>query len=251
MDQMSSATAKIPLVTTLSVKRAAADYLGLTEDDRISREVEQTFGFKRSRYFSAGRTYPPPRFGDVALVYSPSIEQNHTGSATPFDSGTIFHGYCAPFQSISDEAELVGRAKKLVASVNCSLDNWRISFACYLRAFYDSPRDYLEGKPPKTDREWGHSDLPANHIEDDNQSTADWRAWSWEIRFYEKHRVADGLEAVACTRDAEDYLERRLRSSSLPAAEVSSSEILGKDPIVADEASLAFERLDQKIQSFL
>ncbi|MGH8582232.1 MAG: hypothetical protein ACREWG_05475, partial [Gammaproteobacteria bacterium] len=54
-----------------------------------TRRAESLLRLSPSAYFYAGRAHPA--FGDVALAFPASLEINHTGSATPFDTGGLVH----------------------------------------------------------------------------------------------------------------------------------------------------------------
>ncbi len=247
MNDSSTKAERIPIVTTISARCASKRELPLTGDDRNTREVEEFFELQRSRYFGVGRTYLPEKFGDVALVYSPEIESRSTGSATPFDSGTIYWAHCHPLKK-ADESEQRSRARQLVDAVNRDLNSWRDSLAEYLDAFFGEPKGYLRSEEPDWDAEWGPEDLPAKdrfNAEDDN---VDWRAWSWEVRLYNRHRISDGLVNVACSRQADDYFQERARASSAPDPDNSARAILECGPIVDEKSSEAFDRLETSIQ---
>jgi len=158
-----------------------------------TQEVEELCGIPPSRYFYAGLACC--QFGDCAFALFPSVEAEHDGCVNPFDTGGVYKGYPHPFRSIADRDEMRSRARRLIKETRYGLRAWRTKFADFLRVFFPKPADYLKRQPPGSRHAWGPDDLPARHPE----NTADWRAWSWEIRVYEAHPADRHLMSWSCT----------------------------------------------------
>jgi len=152
-----------------------------TSDDHeyctdLTRDAERLLELYPSAYFYAGRAHP--HFGSVALAFAPSCEDNHTGSATPFDTGGLVHPNrrikvrLVPGDSEVERAEY-GRSSEI------PLDEWRDVFARVLAAHFALDIDYWRGKPSVSD--------PEGLYELNN----DWRAWAFEVRFYEGQSIYD------------------------------------------------------------
>jgi hypothetical protein len=155
-----------------------------------TRKAEDLLGFKRSVYFYAGRAHR--KFGNVALAFFACCEENHTGSATPFDSGGLVHPrrFIKLKLDSDDESRLVQYGKESVLS----LSEWRTVFGKILAAYFDNVIDYWKGKPNPHDPE-GLYEL-----------NDEWRAWTFEVRFYEGQSIFD--RAAWCT---DEPLWNRLR----------------------------------------
>lgn len=149
-------------------------------------ECEKNFSFPPSLYFYAGRACPS--FGDVAFVFRPGIEGRHNGDANPFDTGGACDG---KYPKIKNN---IGKAKQLVQETLYSLDTWREAFKDFLKAFFPSSCSaYFCGKP-EPEGDWGPEDLPAKPgCYEIDEKKPYWKAWTWEVRCYEEHRVDDGL----------------------------------------------------------
>ena len=140
----------------------------------LTPRAEDLLGLPRSAYFYAGRAHPA--FGNVAMAFAAECEADHTGSATPFDTGGLVH----PARPIKlrlapadGEAERVQYGKESVIP----LDRWRDVFAKILAAYFDDPVDYWSGRP----RPWDPEGL--------YELNDDWRAWTFEIRFSEGQSI--------------------------------------------------------------
>ena len=143
-----------------------------------TRRAEDLLGLVRSAYFYAGRACPC--FGDVALAFEPSIEDGHTVSVTPIDTGGLVHEkryIRCNLNGPDDEAALVEfcRASEIAGSV------WRSEFARFLAAYFNPLVDYWTGHPAYDD--------PEQLFTLGN----DWRAWTFEVRFAEPHSVLDRM----------------------------------------------------------
>lgn len=151
-----------------------------------TRNAEDLLGFKRSVYFYAGRAHP--KFGNVALAFGPDCEKNHNGSATPFDSGGLVHPN--RFIKVRLDSDDVNRLIEYGKESVLLLSEWRDRFGMILAAYFGEEVDYWPpGKPNPHDPE-GLYEL-----------NVDWRAWTFEVRFYEGQSIFDrsawcGDEAV-------------------------------------------------------
>jgi hypothetical protein len=166
--------------------------------DADTRSAEARLRLPPSAYFYAGRAHP---FGSVALAFDPTCEQTHTGSATPFDTGGLLHAVRKIGVRLSPtdgEAERVeyGRSSEI------ALDRWRDVFARVLASHFASELDYWVGKPLPFDPE-GLYELNSN-----------WRAWTFEVRFYEGQSLFD--RAAWCADEAMMELLRRRLDSQEP-----------------------------------
>ena len=136
----------------------------------LTRRAEDLLGLPRSAYFYAGRAHPA--FGNVAMVFAAGCEADHTGSATPFDTGGLMHpGHPIKLRLVpadgDAERDSMGRDSEI------PLDRWRDVFARVLAAYFDNAADYWLGRPKPLDPE-GLYEL-----------NDDWRAWTFEVRFSE------------------------------------------------------------------
>jgi len=144
--------------------------------DDSTRCAEKLLGLAPSGYFYAGRAHPD--FGNVALAFAPECEANHTGSATPFDTGGLLHPsryIKVKFDPNDDEAERVryGKASEI------SLEDWRDVFGGVLAAYFEDHTDYWHGRPKPYDLQ-GLYEL-----------NDDCRAWTFEVRFHEGQSIHD------------------------------------------------------------
>lgn len=164
-----------------------------------TRKAEDLLGLARSAYFYAGRAHP--EFGNVAMAFTPDCEANHTGSATPFDTGGLLHPnrYIKVRLTPNDgEAERVSYGK----ASEIPLDKWREVFGRVLAAYFEEDEDYWRGRPNPWDPE-GLYEL--------NDS---WRAWSFEVRFYESQSIH---ERVAwCADESVMNMLRRMEDEQDP-----------------------------------
>jgi hypothetical protein len=168
---------------------------------------ETRSGLMPSLYFYAGRAYPVA--GGVAIAMMSSQDMSHTGTATPFDTGGMIRGYIRPI-SASDEGE---RADFIAKSL-INLPVWRSKFARYLAAYFDSPSQYMRGKP-------SHTDPEGILVEPNNE----FRAWTFEVRYHEEQTIL--TDDVICWYAQERHIRSMERlMSSLPPSEISRVELL-------------------------
>ncbi|MBF0294860.1 MAG: hypothetical protein HQL96_06695 [Magnetococcales bacterium] len=157
--------------------------------------MEQACGLAPCVYLFAGYARP----GAVAFVYHPDLETDKQGEVSPFDTGGVYCGKCAPFRG----AKAASAAVALIQQTRVALSGWRAGFADYLRDYFAGEcLIYAKGSPPDltTSPGWGSPDLPARHAE----NRSDRAAWTWEVRLHESFPVTGHLLAWSCTRD--DYL---------------------------------------------
>jgi hypothetical protein len=141
-----------------------------------TRRAERLLGLPPSSYLYAGRAHES--FGNVALGFAAGCEAAHSGSATPFDTGGLMH----PDRHINvrltpDDGE--PQRAEYTKSSEIPLERWRDVFARVLAAYFDDPVVYWHGRP----RPWDPEGL--------YELNADWRAWTFEVRFYEPHSILD------------------------------------------------------------
>jgi hypothetical protein len=142
-----------------------------------TRQAEDLLGFPRSVYFYAGRAHPS--FGNLALVFGSNCQRGHSGSVTPFDTGGFVWQPTPPINvRLAPNDEMLHRVRYCKNS-ELKLDEWRDAFARTLAAYFDELRDYWTGRPARSDPE-GLYEL-----------NADWRCWTFEIRFAEPQLVHD------------------------------------------------------------
>jgi hypothetical protein len=121
-------------------------------------------------YFYAGRAHPD--FGNVALVFAAGCEVDHTGSATPFDTGGLMRAD-RPIRLRLVPADGESKRTQYCKASEIPLPRWRDVFAQVLAAYFDRAADYWLGRPRPYDPE-GLYEL-----------NDDWRAWTFEVRFSE------------------------------------------------------------------
>ena len=141
-----------------------------------TKRAEDALGYERSVYFFAGRACP--RFGSVAIAFDPSSELDHSGSVTPFDSGGLIHPKKLISVNLIPDDDLASRIRYGKES-RLPLTEWREAFAQILAAYFDTDLSYWNGRPSRLD--------PEELYATDNT----YRAWSFEIRFYEPHGIHD------------------------------------------------------------
>jgi hypothetical protein len=144
--------------------------------------TEAKWSLPPSLYFYAGRAAPSGRYGYMALAFDKSCEAIQQGSATPFDTGGLAHGYI--LTNLADDVA----AKDFVAKSLISLDKWRCGFSKYLAAYFQSPSDHFAGRPIQLDPE---------ELHDPNNT---WRAWTFEVRFHDNQKIADCIKWCAPKR---------------------------------------------------
>ena len=235
---------RVPLVHVTG-KGRAFDTMATTSSQKIptsvdteyysdqTRRAEQLLGLPPSSYFYAGRAHPS--FGNVGLGFDAGCEAPHSGSATPFDTGGLMH----PDRHITvrltpddGEAERAEYAK----SSEIPLESWRDVFARVLAAYFDEPVAYWHGRP----RPWDPEGL--------YELNSDWRAWTFEVRFYEPHSI---LERTAwCADEMVMNALRRLHDEQAllpPGDEPSDLDrfLAGPAPLEPDGTPEFCERMEQ------
>jgi len=143
-----------------------------SEESARTVRAEDALGLERSLYFYSGRAFPG--FGDVALAFEAGCEDDHTGSATPFDTGGLFAGHIKTNLPSNDPLVLRAFTQESLSD----LGEWRDAFAVFLAAYFRKPADFWGARPCKADPD-GVFKNPDNT----------WRAWTFEVRFYEGHNV--------------------------------------------------------------
>lgn len=154
-----------------------------TAEGPSSQQAEDLLGYRRSVYFYAGRACP--RFGNVALAFSPKCEEGQSGSVTPFDSGGLVHPRKYIKIRLVPDDENPARIEYGKKST-LELSEWREVLSRVLAAYFDRDIDYWTGYPARLD--------PENLYDRWNS----YQAWSFEVRFYEPQPV---LKRVAWTAD--------------------------------------------------
>lgn len=158
-----------------------------------AHQAEDELGLCRSVYFYGGRAYPLA--GGVAIVLSKESEANHTGSATPFDTGGWFRGRIR--SNLSDD---VGTRRAFCVECMINIGAWRDRFAEYLAAYF-TPIDvyWSEGPPTRPDPQGVFQKLGNT-----------WRAWTFEVRFCESHTIMDAQGWCPSERQFEIYTRQML-----------------------------------------
>jgi hypothetical protein len=160
----------------------------------LTRRAEDLLGLPRSAYFYAGRAHPA--FGNVAMAFAADCQADHTGSATPFDTGGLMHPgrpVKLRLEPTDGEAERAQYGKDSVIP----LDRWRDVFGQVLAAYFENADEYWLGRPNPHDPE-GLYEL-----------NDDWRAWTFEVRFSEGQSVHD--RAAWCADESVMEALRRLQ----------------------------------------
>ncbi len=165
-----------------------------------TRRAESLLGLSPSAYFYAGRAHPD--FGSIALAFAPDCEGGHTGSVSPFDTGGLLHEnrYINVRLNPADgetERAAYGRASEI------PLRQWREVFARVLAAYFMTEIDYWQGRPRPFDPERLY------------ELNSDWRAWAFEVRFYQGQSIYD--RAAWCADEDTMASLRRQLDSQAPA----------------------------------
>jgi hypothetical protein len=201
----------------------------------LTRQAEALLSLPPSAYFYAGRAHPA--FGNVALGFVPGCEAAHTGSATPFDTGGLVHParYIKVRLDPDGQAELVAYGR----SSEIQLDRWREVFGRVLAAYFSSVIDYWTGRPLPHDPE-GLYEL-----------NGEWRAWTFEVRFYEGQSIHD-CAAWCADEVTMENLRRRLESQkpTLPGDPPTALESFFQAPMVLERAGTPSfcKRLEQWVR---
>ena len=203
-----------------------------------TRRAEDLLGLFRSAYFYAGRACPA--FGDVALAFEPSIENGHTVSVSPIDTGGLVHEKRYIKCTLAGQDEDTARAEFGKASEITESD-WRSEFARFLAGFFDTLSNYWTGRPTYKD--------PEQVFTLDNT----WRAWTFEVRFAEPQAILDRV-AWTAKKAQLDLLRRRQAAQpvSVPGDPVSKlDEFLSESPLNPDGSELFCEELESWVMQQL
>jgi hypothetical protein len=230
----------VPFVVTLS---AVPSEIPTSEDlnycSEATRRAENLLKLSHSVYFYAGRACD--QFGDVAIAYAPSIEAGHTISVTPFDTGGLIHEerYIKCYlTTTADEAALIEFAK--ASEVDAGV--WRSEFARFLAAYFRDPQRY-----------WHY---PPDYQDPENMFTmnTDWRAWTFEIRFAERHSITQGRLAWVANKRLMSRLRRLQRSLPKSISGVPESgleQFFAMDSIIPMGSNSFCKELEKWIQTHL
>jgi hypothetical protein len=184
----------------------------------LTRSAENILDLNCSAYFYAGRAHPD--FGIVALAFERSCEEDHTGTATPFDTGGLAGGHI--------DSNLPDRhPETLRAFIQASMEqlkDWRQAFTQFLAAYFSPISDYWsenqaikQSSNQATVLAWAcHPSLktlvtrpkskelrldfllsgsPCQPDPDDLfMRNDDWRAWTFEVRFHEGQNIFDAVK---------------------------------------------------------
>jgi hypothetical protein len=115
----------------------------------------------------------------MALAFDKKCEAKRQGTATPFDTGGLAHGYIST--NLPDDIA----SRKFVADSLISLDRWRCGLARYIAAYFLSPSDYFTGRPVQADPEELHV------------RNSDFRAWTFESQFHENLKLEESIKWCA------------------------------------------------------
>jgi hypothetical protein len=189
---------EIPLVHVIRTKhflevvKSPLLMLSITQEGRSSPKTikaEDTLGLGRCLYFYAGRACP--EFGEIALAFDAQCEEEHSGWATPFDTGGLAAQkirWNLPDQN--DE-----RIRDFTMKSRVPLEQWRERFASFLETYFPDLSTYWFSRPCQADPE-------EIYILND-----DWRAWVFEVRFQEPHDACNRI--ALCTSFAISQMLRR------------------------------------------
>ena len=138
-------------------------------------------------YLFAGKVYPDIETMPVIFVYGAAVEENHSGSVSPFDTGGLWTGKIHPYYDKP-------RACQLIANTAETLPTWRAAFTTFLTDFFEGKTQrYLARTPPAPatplQGSW-RTDLPVHHKDNWNSTVGkshlkESRAWTWEIRLHQ------------------------------------------------------------------
>ncbi len=149
-----------------------------------TREVERCFGLGDSLYFFVGHACP--NFGDLVLIYEPTLAETGCGGATPFDTGGL---YCGKVHA--DVALTLSERTLYCASHAITLAELPNAVCDYLQRHFSSPTSYVRGHSPTTDDLSGRLRHAANSR----------RAWTWEVRLWRDHPIRDSLRRIWMSAD--------------------------------------------------
>ena len=172
-----------------------------------TRAAEDEFGLGRCVYFYAGKAHPD--FGNVAMAFSPDCEASHkNGSATPFDTGGLWHSFITPNLCS-------GISKEFCRQALISLSDWRAELARFLAAYFSPLVDY-----------WTGLRVADFHDPEDIfvYGAGDWRRWVFEVRFHEGHSLLAHKLCWTRTRSATDLLHQEMRNERAAGSVISTIE---------------------------
>jgi hypothetical protein len=135
-------------------------------------DAENMLDLGHCLYFYAGRACR--NYGDIAFAFAPGSESNHSGSATPFDTGGLAFGHIRA--SLPDHSPTT--LSQFTRESLLELSAWRDAFARFLAAYFPHPSAYWTRRPYMPD--------PDGIFENPDNS---WRAWTFEIRFRESQCI--------------------------------------------------------------
>jgi hypothetical protein len=171
--------------------------LSVNSRDACAREAEAALDLGACLYFYAGHACPP--FGDIVLVYEPSIIESHQGNAGDHDTGGVCAGYVHFDPPLDEERR---REWSNEPGHRLSLAKQREQADRFIGNF-SSASAYVRGERALADDSAGRLLHPANER----------RAWTMVVRFHEDHPVLDGIKLIAL----EDVLFEALRDSIVNA----------------------------------
>lgn len=216
MPNASEVAQRLPLITVTTMisfeENRTHHALSTVNPDSTSREVERLCELEPSKYYFASIAVPD--FGPIVLVYSPEVEVDSDGSASPFDTGGTLVGRCLPFENIADDEERRERVRQLITETSTPLDEWRAALQNYLRRYYTDPQDYVNGAPPDSVPHDAPDDLPAQF----SQRPGDRRSYTWEVRLYEERRIDEYLKCWATDRNTRTALMEQVAMTELPVS---------------------------------
>lgn len=181
--------------------------------------------------------------GDAAVWLSPIAEKGATGSASPFDTGALEHGYLRPW-----DAQGVAERWSFFEATQVPLARWREKFAAWLTASYSDPRRYLEtdkGRHESGDPDGGDPDgvFAANGTR--HPKGNDRRAWTWEVRLEGRVSLDHAQALLIPRRLAQDA--RAWRSGRKGTRKVEIFFLTRNTPVAADDVFRESGRVCRKL----
>lgn len=165
--------------------------------------------------------------GDAALWFHPDAEKDAKGGANPFDTGGLEKAMLRPW-----DANTLDERHAFYVSTESPVPGWRSAFEAWLRASYSDPKRYLESDQNRMDS--GCPDQPDPHgLAAVNKGSSDRRAWTWEVRFFERLPF-DEVEALLVPRRLREVAQewRTARKGGRPV----QIKVLGRDTAsIADD----------------
>jgi hypothetical protein len=155
-----------------------------------TRRKENEFGFRHSVYFYPGRAHES--FGSVAFGVASNVEESHTGSVTWTGIYASAADQDLPNNNPSSRREYIAASTIDLNAHYRSLSRpprWRVFFAKFLAAYFRGHSNFWDETPARDD---------PHGIFDRYRREWEWRAWTFEVRFYED--VPLSQVAVWCPR---------------------------------------------------